>query len=447
MVEPRMTNWLRPFVTLLALAGVLSLAACGGGNGAPNNPYNNPGPAPLLTVLPLTTTVYAGVPATVSITGGTAPFTLFSSNAAILPVTPGPSNSTTIPLLAAAVNAATPVTLTIQDASGQTTNVAVTVQPSLLLPASITITGNPVCAGSNALLCSGQDGTATVVVTGPGGATLAGRQVRFDVVLGTFSLVAANSSTPAQSVTVQTDQNGLAAVTIRVPVNAVTQFATVRATDVSSGSSVIGQCTIAQFVNGNSVLSVIPTGTTTFNGADTAHCSSGVPVNFYVFGGTPPYNIALSFPTAVTLLGSPVLQSGGAFTIVSNGSCFTGLTFSITDSAGRTLLTPPLVDSVLGTAEPPPPGLVITPGRIPASGSAACAVGSTFQFLATGGTGKYNATVVAGSSSTGTVTAAVTEGTIAVSIGGATGDPPAHGTFTINVSSGTQIQTAVLSCS
>ena len=92
MVEPRMTAWLRPFVTLLALAGVLSLGACGGGSGAPNNPYNNPGTV-LLQVLPLSTTVYSGVPSSVTITSGKAPFTLFSNNPAILPVTPGPSNS------------------------------------------------------------------------------------------------------------------------------------------------------------------------------------------------------------------------------------------------------------------------------------------------------------------------------------------------------------------
>ena len=86
------------------------------------------------------------------------------------------------------------MTLTVRDAAGQSVPVTATVKPSLLLPASITIAGNPVCAGSNATLCSGQDGTATVVVTGVGGGTIAGRSVRFDVVQGTFSLVAANSA-------------------------------------------------------------------------------------------------------------------------------------------------------------------------------------------------------------------------------------------------------------
>ncbi|MEP6679356.1 MAG: hypothetical protein ABJB78_08655, partial [Betaproteobacteria bacterium] len=230
---------MRPVVSLFALVGILSLGACGGGGGSvagsPYVPPDIPPTPPTLTVLPTATTIFSGVPAALTITAGTAPFSAFSSNPAILPVTQ--AAGTTIPLLAAQVNADTPVTITLRDATGQQATVAVTVSPSLLLPASITITGNPVCGGSNATLCSGQDGTATVVVTGLGGATLAGRSVRFDVVLGTFSLIAANSTVPAQTVTVQTDQNGLAAVTLRVPSNALTQFATLRATDVASGSS------------------------------------------------------------------------------------------------------------------------------------------------------------------------------------------------------------------
>src|SRR6516225_7937119 len=165
MVENRLTAWLRPVVTFFALAGLLSLAACGGGGGAPaGSPYNPAVIPTTLTVLPTATTAYSGVPSTVTITSGTGPFQVFSSNPAILPV-PQTTSGPTIPLLAAQVNANTAVTLTIQDATGQQAQVAVTVSPSLLLPASITITGNPTCSASGATLCSGQDGTATVVVT------------------------------------------------------------------------------------------------------------------------------------------------------------------------------------------------------------------------------------------------------------------------------------------
>ena len=52
----RMTAWLRPFMTLAALAAVLSLAACGGGNGAPNNMFDNGGTVAPLTVTPATAT-------------------------------------------------------------------------------------------------------------------------------------------------------------------------------------------------------------------------------------------------------------------------------------------------------------------------------------------------------------------------------------------------------
>src|SRR5207248_9515737 len=104
---------------------------------------------------------------------------------------------------------------------------------------------------------------ASVKVTGPAVAPLAGRNVQFDVVQGDFSIASTAPGSPlVQSLTVATDQNGTAIVKLVVPTTAATQFGTIRATDVTSGSSVIGQFTIAQFVNGNSVLSIIPTGVT-----------------------------------------------------------------------------------------------------------------------------------------------------------------------------------------
>lgn len=432
MPQSRFAAWLRPLLTLVALAGVLSLTACGGGGGAPNNPYQG-GVGPL-AITPSVATAYSGSPFVFTVTGGSQPYTILSSDQAVLPVV-GTLNGNTLVITPNSVGADTPVTLTVRDASGQTTTALITVKPSLLLPASITITGNPNCAASGADLCSGQDGTATVQVIGPAGAPLAGRDVRFDVVQGAFSISSTAAGQPlVQSLTVTTDQNGNATVRLVVPVNAATQVATIRATDLTSGSSVVGQFTIAQFVNGNSVLSVIPTGTTTFTGPDTEHCSNGASATFYIFGGTPPYTVATNFPTAVNITGQPVQRSGGGFTITTNGTCFTGLTFAITDAAGRTLLTPPTASNVFGTAEPPPPTLTVTPN----SATINCSTTNNLQFLVTGGTGTFNAALTPSPVGSSVTAGATTNVTIPVSAPGTI--------YTLNISSGSQLRSVKITC-
>ena len=447
----RLTAWLRPLLTLAALAGVLSLAACGGGNGAPNNPYQG-GTGPL-TVQPSTATVYSGVPFVFAVTGGTRPYAVVSSDQVALPVAQALDDNNLV-VVPGTGGSDTPVTLTVRDVTGQSVSTTVTVRPALLLPASITNTGNPNCGASGADLCSGQDGLASVQVLGPAGAPLANRPVRFDVVQGDFLL---SSTAPGQpnvtTLTVNTDQNGNAAVRIVVPTSAATQVATIRATDVTGGSSVVGQFTIAQFVNGDSVLTVIPTGVTTFTGPDSAHCSSGASATWYVFGGTPPYTVATNFAGAVAISGSPVMRSGGGFTVITNGACFTGLTFAITDATGRVLITAPTADNVLGTAAPPPAPIVLTPKEI---GPIACtaqpsATTQLGQILASGGTGTFAVAVspVPSSGNGGPITAAVSGGQITISIASAaSGAITAHGDFTISVSSGSAaVVTATLHCS
>ena len=121
---------------------------------------------------------------------------------------------------------------------------------------------------------------------------------------------------------VSTDANGSATIGLVVNVNAVTQIATIRATDVTTGNQVTGNFTIQQVVDGSAILSVIPNGNTTITGPTTTTCSTGATVSFYVFGGTPPYNIAVPFPGDVTLAGSPVFTNGGHFDVTTNGDLF-----------------------------------------------------------------------------------------------------------------------------
>jgi hypothetical protein len=424
----RLTAWLRPLLTLAAMAGVLSLAACGGGGGAPSQTVNGGTPTPL-TITPSTATVYSGVPSTFLISGGRQPYTILTSDQTALPVV-GTLQGNTLVVVPGAVGNDTTVTMTVRDSAGQSTAANVTVRPALLLPTSITITGNPNCGSAGADLCSGQDGLASVKVLGPGGAPLAGRPVRFDVVQGDFGLSSTAPGQPVvQSLTVDTDQNGNAAVRLVVPSTAATQIATIRATDVTAGSSVVGQFTISQFVNGNSVLSVIPTGTTTFKGPDTQTCSAGASATFYVFGGTPPYTIATNFPQAISISGNPVQRSGGGFTITTNGTCFSGLTFAITDATGRVLLTPPTADNVFGTAAPPPAPLQVAANQ---SGGTATSplvcTGLTFSYTIVG-TAPFNASATGGTLSNGGAVPA-SPGTLTIS-----GLPSGTTTITIGDSS------------
>jgi hypothetical protein len=138
--------WLRPITGLFALVAVLALSACGGGSGAPNNPYAPVTVIAPLEVLPASPTIYSQVASTLTISGGVPPYRAFSSNAAVLPVTQNlPAD--TLTLLAGAVSSLTGVTITIQDSAGTSVQAAVTVLPGpatpppalVVLPSSIDV--------------------------------------------------------------------------------------------------------------------------------------------------------------------------------------------------------------------------------------------------------------------------------------------------------------------
>ncbi|HVF65033.1 MAG TPA: hypothetical protein VNE58_13670 [Casimicrobiaceae bacterium] len=408
MPTPHLTAWLRFGASMAAAAGVLSLAACGGGSGAPNNMFEAPPSQPAqLSVVPRQAIAYAGTPLVLSISGGTPPYTAFSANPTALPVPQNVSGNQLV-LLANNVSIGQPANVTIRDSGGQTATSEITVNPAVLLPGSITITPNATpCATGQ--VCSGQTAAATVRVTGPSGTGSPGRQIRFDVVQGTFSLATTNPGSPlAQTQTVVSDANGDARVIIFVPVSTPTQIGLLRATDVATGGQVTAQFVIAQETAGEGVLAIAPSGQTTITGPAQGVCSSGVRVSYYLFGGTPPYRIVVNFPDVVTLVGNPVTVNGGGFDVITNGACFTNLTFAITDATGRTLTQGlPTVTNQPGTQAPAPPTpvppLAIAPNSVAVQGG--CGASRTYQFVVTGGTAPYSV-VTAPSAPTVTVTGA-----------------------------------------
>jgi hypothetical protein len=379
-------RWLRSAFAALALTALAILGGCGGGSGAPNNPFapppTTPGP---LVILPAVSTVYANTPATLTVLGGVPPYLVTSSDTSILPVTPSVTTGTVV-LLPANVTADTDITVTALDSTGAQAKASVTVKPAPIFN-TLTVTPNSSACGANAI-CSGQTATASVTVTGPGGVGIPNRQVKFDVVTGAFFIQSSDPATPlVSSLTVVSDQFGVAQVIIQAAASAFTQPALLRATELTTGNQQTAQFTIVQTINGAAVLSVVPA-TATITAAFTNQCSAGFRIDYYIYGGTPPYRVTSTFPDAVTLVNSTVTTSGGFFEAITNGSCVDPLTFSILDATG--LQTTSELRNVPGTATPPgptpPPALQILPGSI---SSASCG-GTSFNFLIVGGTAPYN---------------------------------------------------------
>ena len=331
------------------LALTLVVAGCGGSKSTPAATTTT------LSAGPTTFSAFGNTLNTVTITGGTGPYTVRSSDATIIAI-PALVTGPTIPITPKNVLANTVVTLTVTDSVAATSVVTVTVVPATITTPliAVTPTAGSVCASENnatvsvATLCAGETASASVVLKDANGAVLTNREVRFEVLtFGGTVAPKADSSVYARLATVTTDAAGRATVALKADVEATSEAAFLRATDVVSTHRVDTWFTVLKQTNGVSDLNVVPA-----TGGFTAYYTNECPLirrEYGVNGGRPPY--AVTLPAGNTLVlnnGTGNAAPGAGITLANAGARFTALSTDSTTAcvSASTLIT---VTDSLGT--------------------------------------------------------------------------------------------------
>jgi hypothetical protein len=372
-----------------------------------------------LAVSPSDAVAYNGNPVTLHISGGNQPYTITSSNSAVINVSPDVGGSTVV-FDANNVGEDTQVNLDVRDLKGTLATASITVKPSVITN-SVTVTPDSAApgAGCGPAVCSGMGALVTVQLKNMA-TPLVNRTVKFDVAEGDYQFITnPGGTTFADTITAATDQNGDANVRIRANTDAPTQYAILKVTDVAGGSVLQTAFTIAQYTNGEGILSVVPD-THTITSRNKGTCSYGVRVDYIIHGGTAPYTVISTSPGVATVSPSTVLTNGAGFTATTNnGFCPGEAVFDIKDATGRTITA--TLENEEGTEEVPtaPPVAFYTtaPASITVTATA------TANFVAGGGTSPYYVS----SSNTAVATASISGANLTVTA-------VASGTATIIVS-------------
>jgi hypothetical protein len=332
---------------------------------------------------------------TITIQGGRLPYTLTSSEPAVLAVPTTfnghllelvPNNPGTVDAsLAAGALPIRTVNVIVRDALGATATAQIHVAQNFLtgygMRSTTTCVDGSACAGADTIL------SFDTVTNG----TLHGnRPFRIEVVRGQCLLndpAISGTTRLGTSVTTASDHEGKVLVTLSCPQGIQAQLEVVRLVDVGTGAStefvlsVTGGATVD--------MSVIPP-SLTFTGFDTAHCGTGTS-DLFVLDGQAPYTaVATSSAVSITSTDSPTASttapaisrsSPGRFT-VSVSNCVDA-TVIVTDASGKHLTVS--VKSQVGSADPPPAALSVAPNTL----NLGC--GQAGSVIVIGGAGTYSA--------------------------------------------------------
>jgi hypothetical protein len=400
--------------------------------------------------------MYGGVPATININGGRAPYVLVSSEPALLPL-PQQTSSNAITVLPANPGVIDPglppdsvplrtVNITVRDANGVTATTSTKVGQNFLFGYSMSF-GSTTCptTAANATTapspCSGGDTVVSFAAVFNGN-LYGAREYRLDVVSGPFTLINPQTGASGTSVGVTSDHSGTVQAIIRGAPNQVTQIATLRLTDVATQVS-----TYENFIlhggSSTATLQAIPN-TFTFTGPDSATCGTGSG-QFFIFDGTPPYTAIASDPSIVLNFIDPNHNPGRfSFQATNSQLCISNGAIIVTDSAGaRTTVT---VTTAPGSAPPvvPPTPLQVTPSTITLScgqtGSVLATGGGTGSSGGGGGGGGGGSSVTYSAASTSpNISVLVAGNTISLTRTGPVGPGTGSTNYTVNVTDGTQV--------
>jgi hypothetical protein len=364
------------------------LASCGGGGAA-----TSPSSAGALALTPGTSSIYAGVPYTMNITGGRKPYLVTSSEQTIVALN-FTTESSTFDIVANNPGVVDPgldpaevprrtVTITVRDSLGTSVAGSYAVLQNFFTGYGASYSNTCAVGASGPVqACSGTD---TVLSYAPvsQGALYGNREMQFDRVRGDFSFVPEPPGTTPQLVDrirVRTDTTGRALIRMRVGIGAPSQIATFKVTDVTTGVT----ADIAFLISGQAPtgsITLVPGTAITFTGSSTGACGWGSS-DQYVYDGTPPYTITP--PVGVSVVPLTLTSNGAKFTVsVGQGApvnqCPSG-TLIVTDAQGRRATLD--VKSEVGTTSIP---ITVAPVPLPAL---TCTLNST-QAVVIGGVGSF----------------------------------------------------------
>ena len=417
-----------------ALVTASLIASCGGG-GAETRVIDT-GP---FAVNPPSASWYAGVMGTLTITGGSPPFQVSSSEPGLLPV-PQFTNSRTLDLVPnqpGVVDAGLPpdalpirtVNIVVRSAEGNSATSVIRVGINFLTGYNFTILGGvsgTTCAAG--IVCLGGESVIEFDSVFNGN-LYKNKQFRIERIRGPWQFVdPINTNNQVDAVTVTSDEEGKFTTVIRVATGLPAQVAILKITDVATGAYVFKTFTINTVpATGQGTLTLIPAAIN-LTGPNGTTCGFGT-TDVLVFDGAPPYTAVCPNPQ-IQVVNSTSSTDPGRFTFNVGqgvgGACLTNELCVITDSKGNRQTI--AVTTVVGS-QAPPPALSVAPAAI----TLTC--GSTGAVTVVGGSGTYST-----NSTSQRVTASVSGNTVSISLNAvdlALGPKPT--TVTVSVTDGATI--------